>query len=328
MAEVLSQSQIDELLKNLNSGDMDVPEEPEKKIKSYNFRSPKRFTREQLKSIDNIYDNYSRLLSSFFTGILRMYSKVTLGPIEEQQYHEFNNALPDYVLMGMIDLNPADASLDDVNILMQVSTSVAFAVMDRLMGSLGENEQSYELDRDFTEIELALTENFMKQMISRLKESWSNYLEVNPELSSIETNARLLQTIGTDDTVVIVPLDVEIKDLKGSIVFCIPAMNLEEIMAKFSNRYSRMKKVDLEKEQERQEDILQSLRASPLELSVLLGETEIALKDIIRLQVDDVIPLNKKITDDVIIQVQDEPWFGGKFGIKNNKKAVKIDKVL
>ena len=63
MAEQLSQSQIDALLKRMNSGEMDV-QEPTRKIREYDFRSPKKFTKEQLKALDSLHETFSRMVAS------------------------------------------------------------------------------------------------------------------------------------------------------------------------------------------------------------------------------------------------------------------------
>ncbi|MFA9381508.1 MAG: flagellar motor switch protein FliM, partial [Acetanaerobacterium sp.] len=72
MPDILSQQQIDELLNGLNTGELDLDEidekASEKKVKEYDFRSPKKFTKEQLKKLDSIHSNYTRSLSSYLTG--------------------------------------------------------------------------------------------------------------------------------------------------------------------------------------------------------------------------------------------------------------------
>ena len=106
MADVLSQSQIDALLNSFSSEGTkafdEIEEHKEQKIKNYDFKMPKKFTKEQLKVIDGIFEQYSRVLSSYLTGLMRIFCKVEVLQIEEQLYYEFNNALPDYVMMSMV----------------------------------------------------------------------------------------------------------------------------------------------------------------------------------------------------------------------------------
>ena len=154
MADVLSQSQIDALLNSFSSEGTKAFEEieeqaKEQKVKNYDFKMPKKFTKEQLKVIDGIFENYSRVLSSYLTGLMRIFCKVEVLQIEEQLYYEFNNALPDYVMMSMVNMGITDDDVMETNCIMQVSNQIAFTMMDRLMGGEG---AYYEQNRDFTEI--------------------------------------------------------------------------------------------------------------------------------------------------------------------------------
>lgn len=173
MADVLSQSQIDDLLNSINTGGEKAIEEietqtQEKKTKVYDFRMPKKFTKERLRILDRIFEIYSRLLSSYFTGLLRLYCKVNVLQIEEQRYYEFNNALPEYVLMAIVDLGIEDEEVSDTNMIMQMSNPITFSMLDRLLGG---NGNYIDLSRDFTEIETGLMTNILRKMCSMQKRS-------------------------------------------------------------------------------------------------------------------------------------------------------------
>lgn len=330
MADVLSQSQIDALLNSFSAEGakaLDEIEEQanEKKIKNYDFKMPKKFTKEQLKVIDGIFENYARVLSSYLTGLMRVYCKVEVLQIEEQLYYEFNNALPDYVMMAMINMGITDDDVLETNCIMELSNPITGTMMDRLMGGLG----SYvETNRDFTEIEVGLMANVLNRMAGLLKEPWGTYIEINPKVTTIETNARVLQTISPDDVVIIVMLEVEIRDVKNTISFCVPAINLESIMSKFGDRWSRTsKKLDPRKDNERKLSLMDAIKDSELKIDAVLCDTELDLYDVLTLQPGDVIPLNMPIDANVTVRIGGNLWFDGKLGIKNSKKAVKIDNI-
>lgn len=330
MADVLSQSQIDALLNSFSAEGakaLDEIEEQanEKKIKNYDFKMPKKFTKEQLKVIDGIFENYARVLSSYLTGLMRVYCKVEVLQIEEQLYYEFNNALPDYVMMAMINMGITDDDVLETNCIMELSNPITGTMMDRLMGGLGSYVES---NRDFTEIEVGLMANVLNKMVGLLKEPWGTYIEINPKVTTIETNARVLQTISPDDVVIIVMLEVEIRDVKNTVSFCIPAMNLESIMSKFGDRWSRTsKKLDPRKDNERKLSLMDAIKDSELKIDAILCDTELDLYDVLTLQPGDVIPLNMPIDNNVTVRIGGNLWFDGKLGIKNNKKAVKIDNI-
>lgn len=327
MADVLSQSQIDELLNSFSSEGskaLEVIEESKEEAKVYDFKTPKKFTKEKLKVIEGIFENYSRLLSSYLTGLMRLYCNVELLQIEEQKYYEYNNALPDYVMMSIVNIGvPIDEMLD-TSIIYQLSNPITFTMMDRILGGHG----SYvDMDRDFTEIEISLMRGIMEKMVAPLKEAFAVYIDIEPATTSVETNSRVVQNIGIDDVVILVMLQIEIKDVKNTVSICIPAINLEEIMEKFSDKYRNTRRYDAAKEAERREEILDKIKSTPLKVDAILAETQVDLYDILTLQINDVIPLNKKIEDNVIVKIGDNVWFDGKLGIKNNKKAVLIDNI-
>ena len=194
MAEVLSQNQIDELLKGLSKGDVSIQEleENEKKIKEYDFRSPKKITRETIRLLRGIYENYCRMLTSRLTSMLRLVCDVTVEQVEESIYQEYNNALEDYVLMGLINVKYPDNETSDSQILIEMSRPLSFVIIDRLLGGSGE-ECGYI--RDYTDIELSLLSNVLNQLVAIMGTTWENTLKIETELERVETNSRFIQSI-------------------------------------------------------------------------------------------------------------------------------------
>lgn len=329
MADVLSQSQIDALLNSFSANGSEAFEEIEandsNNVKNYDFRMPRKFTKEQLKSVEGIFETYARVVSSYLTGLLRLYCKVEVLQIEEQRYNEFNNALPDYVLLSTIDMGIEDEDVMETSVIMQISNPVTYCMIDRLMGGDG---QFTEINRDFTEIEVGLMTNVINKLTSSLKQAWDPFIEIHPKLTNVETNARVLQSIAPDDVVILVMLELEIRKMKNTISICIPALNLESMMAKFSDRFAKNgKKFDINKDNERREEILNGIKNSKLRIDAILSETQVDLYDILTLQPGDIIPLNMSISDNVTVKIGEHIWFDGKLGEKNDHKAIKIDNI-
>lgn len=325
MAEILSQSQIDSLLSSLISG-KDEPEAPSavagKKVKDYDFRRPKLFTREQLKHLFSIYENYARLVSSHITGILQTYSLVEIIEVEEQQYYEFNNALPDSVLMGLIDFDIKDSEDEEDLVIMDLSKDVGFCSFDRLLGGSG---KPLKEDREFTEIEIGVMEYFFRGMINLMKNVWFDYLEISPRLIKIETNSRILQGIGADENVVIIVMSIKVNETQGKINICIPATTLDMLFKKkMSQTKKNIKRGDQEAEEKRRLNIINEIRKTELEIKGVLGDTEVLSQDIYELEVGDIIKLNKPANSMVDIVVNDEVWFRGEMGDYKKKRAIQI----
>ncbi|MCM1055005.1 MAG: flagellar motor switch protein FliM [Bacteroides sp.] len=327
MADTLTQEQIDALLNQALSGEViERSAEPERNVKEYDFRSPKKFTKEKIRSIETIFESYARLLSSYLTGLLRLYCKVTLISIEEQRYFEYNNALPDYVIMGLLDLGIEEKDVEDFTTILQLSNSLTYTMIDRLLGGTGE---STELDRDFTELETSVMQKVVTDMAKFLKEPWKAYLNLEPKVTTLETNSRVISTVGYDETMIIAALEVTVNDNKSIISVCIPALNLDELMQKFVTKNNKIarKNIDANREHERKENIMNTLNQSTLTITAVLSETQLQMSDVLHLQVNDIIPLDMSISGNVVLRIGDANWFDGKLGVYNNKKAVKIENV-
>lgn len=325
MSEILSQSQIDSLLSSLTSGIKEI-EQPDqtsgKKIKDYDFRSPKLFTREQLKLLYSIYENYARILSSYITGILQTYTLVEIIEVEEQQYYEFNNALPDSVLMGVLDFAVKEDHSEEDLVLLDLSKDIGYCCIDRLLGGAG---KPLEADREYTEIELGILEHLLKGQVNLMKNVWLDYLEIAPRLLKLETNARILQGISADENVVIVVMNVMVNDTTGKMNICIPAVTLDN-MFKMKNAQSKRKerRGDLLTDAQRRADIMREISESDLEVTGILGSIDVLSRDLIDLEVGDIIKLNKPENSLVEIAVGETVWFRGEMGAFNKKKAIAI----
>lgn len=323
MAEVLNQSQIDALLNSMNSGEVQEKEEAQDNVKDYDFYSPKKFTKEQLRTVDSLFENTSRLVASYLSGILRVFCDVTVLQVEEQRYYEYNNALPDTALIGMVELKPANINLPDATLMVDMSNNTAFFIMDRLLGGPGTGSL---VSRDFTDIELAIMNDIYKKISGFMIDSWRDNLDCTGELASIETNPRLIQIYAPEDIVVIVVLRVKLREMEGTISVCIPAMGLESYFTEFTSKYTRTThKMSNERlDAFRKEMIKECLDDSELCLRVVFDETEMDIADALRLRRGDVIPLTKELNGIVKVEVGGTPWFTGQLGNSRNKKAVKI----
>ena len=327
MAETLTQEQIDALLNSAMSGEVvETSEDKGPDAKLYDFRAPKKFTKERIKILDGIFDNYARLLSSYLTGLLRLYCKVNLASIEEQRYFEFNNALPDYVMMGTVDMGIRDDDIEAPTTIIQLSNSLTYILIDRLLGGRGEYKDA---ERDFTEIEVSIMDKIINNMAALLHDPWEPYVEVNPNVVNIETNSRVFSAVDYDDTVMLVCLEATVSDTKTIITLCIPALSLDGVMQKYVSKTARStRRYDAVREQERRDNIMTALNDSSLDIRAELGKTTLDMYDVLNLQVDDIIPLDKSINSNIILKIGEKVWFDGKLGSFNQNKAVKIENVF
>ena len=325
MAEVLSQSQIDALLAAARSGEMDLSataeKSPEKKYRKYDFYSPRKFTKDRLKMLNGIFENYTRMINSRINGLLHTTCEIEVESVEEQRYYEFSNALSegDVLTLAGIDVE-GKAQTEDTPVLFHFTTTLMLSMMDRLMGGDGDLGTKISSGYSFTNLELKLYESIVKDLIQTLGGSWENYIDLEFRFRRVETNPTLVQLIGVDETVVIVGININFPNASGRMSICLPGMMLTNIFARIAaaNQAGRGSGED------NSQLILEILRDSELELTAELGRTTLQLQDIYYLHVGDVIDLGHSATDPVQLYIGGRPWFSGKMGTQNNAMAVKI----
>ena len=324
MAEVLSQSQIDALLSSLQGGGgaPNAEEKPEKKYPKYDFTSPRKFTKDRLKMHGGIFENYSRIINTRINGLLHTTCEVELASVEEQRYYEFANALTDGTVLAVAHLNMPGVQ-EEAPVLFYITTPVMLSMIDRLLGGTGDIENDLPDDYIYTDLEIRLYENLMKELVSVMGNSWENYIQLAFEYGRVEPNPTLVQLIGLDETVVLVDLVLKFPNCEGHISICLPGMMLTNIFTKINQENPANRAVA----EDKSEEIFDHLRGSNLEIVAELGRTELRLRDIYNLNVGDVIDLSQKKDGPVYLRIAGRKWFDGMMGVSEKHIAVKIRQV-
>ncbi len=326
MGEVLTQSQIDALLAAANSGSM-VEEKSSNdstsNLRKYDFHTPKKFTKDRLKLISSVYENYARIITSYLTSLLRSSFNMELMDVEEQRYYEVNNALTETDIVSMIDTKLENSKEESNPVIMQFSNQVMHAMIDRMLGGSGILDESEEME-GYTEIEISLYESIVKHMVPVMKDAWQNYVNMQFTFNKIETSPKLLQSIGVDEIVVIVVFDVEFKETKGQLNLCLSGELVEDIFKAFDKLLEAgNKRKDIQNEKY-PDAIFDNIRDTTLTIEAKLARSEILFSDMYHLNVGDIINLNKNKDSDIYLYIEDEPWFKGKLGVHKGNMAVKI----
>lgn len=325
MADVLSQSQIDALLNSMQGGGNAPPtkeDAQEKKYRKYDFTSPRKFTKDRLKMLSSIFESYSRIINTRINGLLRTSCEVEVSSVEEQRYYEFANALTEGSVLTVAYLNMTDVT-EEAPVLFYASPQVILNMIDRMLGGTGDQDGTLSDDYVYTDLEIRLYENLMREFVSVLGSSWENYIPLSFDFGRVENNPTLVQLIGVDETVVLVDLSIKFPNCSGYISVCFPGMMLTNIFAKISQG-TPSRRIEAE---DRSEQIFDNLRDSNLEVVAELGRTTLKLSDIYNLNVGDVIDLSQKKDSSVHLYIGNRKWFDGMMGVSDNHIAVKIKDV-
>lgn len=322
MSDILSQSEIDNLLKQLSDGDLDVDQiqdEDEKQVKNYDFSRPTKFSKEHLRTLEIIFEHYSRLVSTNLPVYLRKNVQVSVASSETVTFSEFSNALSNPSVLGIINFAPLNG-----NIIIEIATNLCYAMLDRMLGGSG---QPLEKSREFSDIELTILQKLLVMFTQLLREPWKNVVDISPVLSRLETNPQFAQVIAPSDMIAIVTLNMKIGDVEGMLNICLPFFTLEDVMDKLNTKYwfSTMQ----ENHDEHYEEYIESMiRRVDVPIKAVLGKSTISVSDFLNLQVGDCIRLDSRVDTDMEVYVGNIKKFTALPGTEKDSYAVQITSVI
>ncbi|RYL95335.1 flagellar motor switch protein FliM [Sporolactobacillus sp. THM7-4] len=324
MADILSQSEIDALLSAISTGEMDADElkneEKKPKVRVYDFKRALRFSKDQIRSLTRIHENYARLLTSYFSAQLRTYVQISVASVDQLPYEEFNRSIPSATVLNIIEAPPLDG-----NLIIEVNPNVAYAMLDRLLGGEGTSMNKIE---KLTEIETNLMKSLFEGSLGAFKEAWATVEEgLKPKFLEFETNPQFLQLVPPNETVIVISLSAAIGKSSGMINLCLPHVVLEPVIQKLSMHYWMSEKKN-ETTNEEYQTLRKRVEHSVIDVKAKLGTSRITVQELSNLDVGDVIRLDQKMDQPIIIDIGGFPKFYAQPGRKSNRMAVQIIKPI
>lgn len=323
MSDILSQSEIDNLLNALASGegqDIDLQEEQQiRDIKTYDFKNPSKFSKEQLRTLEIIFDNFARQLNSYLTGYLRTNISIDVLNSEQITYNNFTNSLATPTTIAIVDFEPFKGSL-----VMELSMNLSYSIIDRILGGPG-----YPMNetRDLSDIEKTLLEKVFGQMLHYMQEAWENVTEISPRLDKIETNVQFAQILPPNEMTALITLDFKIGNTNGFLNFCIPYMVIEPIMQKLTST-NWFTSIDAKDNIELyKEHLVDRLEETSMDVSAVIGKTTVTVGELMTIREGDIIMLDSYTNSELSVNVGHLLKFYAKPGISKGRNAIQITSI-
>jgi len=319
MADVLSQNEIDALLSALSTGEIEsdeVGKEEEKhKVKLYDFRSPQKFSKEHIRTLELIHDNYARIISNYLTGQTRQNVKVKIETVEQIAYEEFIHSVQNPTIMTIFRMPPLAGT-----IIFETNPQFSLQVIDILLGGKGDRKTE---TKEFTDIDKNIMRQITSGMIGNLRLAWDSILEVEPEIEAVETNPGVNQTMAPNDPVALITFSVEMNKRSTFINMCIPYLSIEKILDKLVVQYA-FRSGDQSLMAESREKIEKGINKVDVDVVAELGTANITVDDFLKLTIGDVIKLDTKSSSPIKVFVGNEECYYAKPGISGKNIGVVI----
>ncbi len=320
MADILSQNEIDALLDGSDEDQVEKVESEDsgEKIMLYDFKRPNRVSKEQLRAIKGIHDKMSRNLASHISTVMRSIIEIQLQSVDQMTYGEFLMSLPSPTSFNIFSVKPLDGSA-----ILELNPSIVFPMLDRLLGGKGE---SYEGERELTDIELNLIETILRLIMSKLKDAWGGVAEIYPVVEAKESSPNVIQIVSQNEIVIMIVLEITIGETSGMINIAYPVIYLEPILSKLANKDIMQGETNAKKS--KNSELKELIKRADITNEGILGKTTLNFKDLLNLKKGSIIRLDAPASDSAIISIDKKEIFEAKMGIHNHHKTLKITKII
>ncbi|MFN3307392.1 MAG: flagellar motor switch protein FliM [Candidatus Kapaibacteriota bacterium] len=327
MSEVLSQSEIDNLLTEISQGALDVDDflgERLKKaeISTYDFRRPNRISKSQVRTLQSIHENFAEVFGYYLVSRLQTVVSISVTSVDQLFYSEYILSVSNPSCLYVFEIVGTDGAG-----ILEISPQLALVLVERLLGGSGDTQPK---PRQITPIEQAVIRGVIEHALGDLQNAWRSIAELQFKFQRLEMEADFVQIAPSSEIVIVVSFDVNIGLHTYLMNICFPTFALEEVLTKLTRQQVTAGPIKMtpEKIRENLEIVKKHMSKTYLPVSAELGKTSITVKELLELKVGDIIRLKNKITDEIIISVAGKKKFAGRPGMVDGKKAVKILRLL
>jgi flagellar motor switch protein FliM len=312
--QILTQEEIDALLSAMDKGEVDLEEEvrQETEVLAFNLTSQNIMLRDQFHALDEVYDKLARMLGTSFSALLQRSIEVDFISTEMVKYTECISAFSNPTSFAIFAMEPLIGSA-----MLAVEPRLVYSLIDCMFGGDG---QPTERMREFTLIEQRMMHKFALEVFANLQKAWEIVNPITVCLKKTEIKPDFVYLASPNDLIVVIVFGVKGREFSGNLHICIPYLMLEPIKDQLSTKYLREK--DMEHNWSEQLQML--LQDTQVTLTAELGITTRSVRDLLDLQVDDVVQLNTGPEDLVTLAVDHIPKFLGFPGIIKGNRAVEI----
>jgi len=319
VTRILSQAEIDALLVSVPEdafdGASDAPGPSDGPVVAYDFRRPDRVSKEQLRSLHLLHDRFSRNVTTSLSAYLRTGVELAVSTVEQFSYSEFLMSLPDPTAFYGLKIS----SFDGLGAL-EMNPAVAFTIVDRMLGGSGRGTVP---DRALTEIEQTVVDAVVKILLEHLTETWRAFMEVKFSIEARETRPQMLPIAGRNEVMILMGFDIKVADVRSMLHVCVPAAAVEAAGLSFGHGWQHVAPDPTAMQRAR---LTENLGRVSLPVTALL-ESRLRAREVLRLEVGDVLSLGVPLKAPVKVRVADRIKYLGRLALKEERAAVILERV-
>jgi flagellar motor switch protein FliM len=319
--QILSQDEVDALLKGVQSGEIGTETAKEKilsGIRAYDFTSQERIVRGRMSGLELANERFARLLRNSVSSFIMKSAGIRIHNMEIIKFGEFMKNIPFPSSINIFKMEPLKGCA-----LLVMEAPLVFAFVEFFFG--GDSAQYVKFEgRSFTSIEQGVAKKVVSITLDDMSTAWSGIAPIRPEYVGSEMNPQFVTIVTPSETVIKIEIQVEVEDFSGKLFFCIPYSMVEPVKEKL---YSGIQSEKFEIDQRWIARLKEIIMDSYIEVVAEIDSVEFTFGELMNLEIGSVINLSKSVSDEFAIKVEEVPKFSGMPGYSRGNQAIKITKI-
>ncbi len=296
-----------------------IVDEQGRKIKSYDFNRPNRFSKDHMRTLEMLHEIFSRGFTASVAAYLRTVAEIKVVSVSQLPFREYTMSLPRPDCIFVLKMEPLDGSF-----LLEMNPELVLTLIDRILGGPGKASIA---PRELTLIEQSVIEKILNRGMEALQEAWLKVGHFQPKLTGYETTAQFVQIVAPSEITAVIEFEVKLNEVTGKMSMCIPYVVLEPIIGDLSAQkwFTVGKK---ESTAETVENLTKVMKETTIPIVVRAGAARITIQEMLRLKPGDVIRLNTSPRNEIDVLIENLVKLKGRPGVSSKKKALQVTRVF
>lgn len=316
--DILSQEEVDALLRGVTGEEENAGQEVDTStVRLYDIGRQERIVRGRMPTLEIINERFARLFRIGIFNFMRRTAEISIGPVRVLKYSEFIRNLVVPTNLNLVHFKPLRGTA-----LFIFDPMLVFLVVDNLFGGDGRFHVRVE-GRDFTATEQRIIQRLLSVVFEEYKKAWEPVFPLEFEYVRSEVNTQFVNIATPTEVVVTTSFKIELGSSGGDFHVCMPYSMIEPVRDLL---YSSMQADRMEVDKRWVKLLSNQIQDAEVLLVANLATIRISLRQIVELQVGDVIEM--EIPEAVIAEVDGVPVLRSRYGVINGQYALRVDQVL
>jgi flagellar motor switch protein FliM len=275
---------------------------------------------ERLPMLEIVFDRLVRLLTTSLRNFTSDNVEVSLDRITSVRFGDYLNSIPLPAILAVFKAEEWENFG-----LFTINSSLIYSIIDVLLGGRrGHNAVRIE-GRPYTTIETSLVKRMIEVILADAELAFRPLSPVKFNIDRLETNPRFAAITRPANAAILVRLRIDMEDRGGTAELLLPYATIEPIRGVLLQMFMGEK---FGRDQIWEEHLATEIGQAETSVDAVLYEAKLPLRQMMKLQVGDTLPLEVRPDALVTVRCGDVALTEGRMGRVGDRVAVRVAKPL